>query len=318
MKRISTMQLTGVLFFFALSMKISSAAEWCYQSQVSCNNTCAGPDLWQAVSQQCSGRSQSPVNIVTRKTVRDERLTPFHFDGYQEIFHSRLINNGHTVQLDLPPGIVISGGHLAANYKAVQVHLHWGNNGSPGSEHTIDGEQFPMEMHIVHIKEDYDSLSQAVKDPAGIAVLGFLFQESVSTNKKYTPLVDALKQIIEPSSNTTLTGVSLEMLLPPQGSLTKYFRYDGSLTTPDCAEAAVWTLFESTIPLSTSQLSAFCQLRFSDGTHMIQTYRPVQPLNGRHVFYSRGHVSAVGWVLLTMSVLFSTCTLVDKSLKNLL
>ncbi|PWA22083.1 hypothetical protein CCH79_00010277 [Gambusia affinis] len=305
-KWVSTMQLTWVLICFALSVKTVSAAEWCYQSQVSCNSTCSGPDVWQTVSQQCGGRSQSPVNIVTRKTFKDERLTPLQFNGYQEASNVHLMNNGHTVQLDLPPGIVISGGHLAANYKAIQLHLHWGKDGSPGSEHTIDGEQFPMEMHIVHIKEDYSSLSQAVMDPSGIAVLGFFFQESLSENKKYAPLVDALKQIIKPSSNATLPGVSLEMLIPPQSSLKKYFRYDGSLTTPNCAEAVVWTLFESTIPLSWSQLSAFWQLQFPEETEMIQTYRPVQPLNDRPVFYSEGNAALVSWVLLVMSLLLST------------
>uniref|UniRef100_A0A3Q2PGI7 Carbonic anhydrase n=1 Tax=Fundulus heteroclitus TaxID=8078 RepID=A0A3Q2PGI7_FUNHE len=260
----------------------------------------SSPDVWQVVSQQCSGRFQSPINIVTRKMLPDEQLTPFHLVGYQKTFHGRLTNNGHTVQLDLPLGIMIKVGRLAENYKAVQVHFHWGQNGGPGSEHTIDGEQFPMEMHIVHIKEEYDSLSQAVKDQTGVAVLGFLFQESETTNKKYTPLVDALTRIIEPSSNTTLTDISLEMLIPPKEDLAKYFRYHGSLTTPDCAEAVVWTLFESTIPLSRNQL------RFSDGTQMVQTYRPVQPLNARQVYYSKGQILVVSWVLLIMSVLLSS------------
>ncbi|KAM4589517.1 carbonic anhydrase 4b isoform 2-T2 [Fundulus diaphanus] len=236
----------------------------------------------------------------------DEQLTPIHLVGYKETFHGRLTNNGHTVQLDLPPGIMIKVGRLAENYKAVQLHFHWGKNGGPGSEHTIDGEQFPMEMHIVHIKEEYDSLSQAVKDQTGVAVLGFLFQESESTNKKYTPLVDALTRIIEPSSNTTVTDISLEMLIPPKEDLAKYFRYHGSLTTPDCAEAVVWTLFESTIAVSRDQLTAFCQLRFSDGTQMAQTYRPVQPLNARQVYYSKGQIPVVSWVLLIMSVLLSS------------
>lgn len=40
----------------------------------------------------------------------------------------------------------IYGGGLPTSYKAVQFHLHWGTNGGPGSEHTIDGEQFPMEV----------------------------------------------------------------------------------------------------------------------------------------------------------------------------
>lgn len=104
------------------------------------------------------------------------------------------------VQLDLPSSIRIQGGHLSAEYRAAQLHLHWGKGGGPGSEHTIDGEQFPMEvwkvslfvinlrkvitathschlqMHIVHMKEEYSSLSEAVKDSTGVAVLGFLFQ----------------------------------------------------------------------------------------------------------------------------------------------
>lgn len=50
------------------------------------------------------------------------------------------------VQLDLPSSIKIEGGNLAGPYKAMQLHLHWGKEGGPGSEHTIDGEQFPMEV----------------------------------------------------------------------------------------------------------------------------------------------------------------------------
>lgn len=50
------------------------------------------------------------------------------------------------VQLDLPQTIKIEGGNLSTSYKALQLHLHWGKDGGPGSEHTIDGEQFPMEV----------------------------------------------------------------------------------------------------------------------------------------------------------------------------
>lgn len=44
------------------------------------------------------------------------------------------------------------------------------------------------------------------------------------------------------------------MFLPPSKNLTRYFRYNGSLTTPDCAEAVVWTVFENAIPLSRDQV----------------------------------------------------------------
>ncbi|KAM9852881.1 carbonic anhydrase 4b [Aulostomus maculatus] len=257
------------------------------------------------ISNHCSSRSQSPVNIVTRRMLPDERLTPFHFTGYQETFHGRLLNNGHTVQLDLPAGMKINDGNLASSYKAIQLHLHWGKDGGPGSEHTIDGERFPMEMHVVHIKEPYSSLSQALRDPAGVAVLGFFFQESSSTNKKFAPLIKALKNITEPTSTTTLGGVSLEMFILPQENMTRYFRYDGSLTTPACAEAVVWSLFENPIALSRKQLAAFSQLQFPNGKQMVKTYRPVQPLNGRQVFYSGSHLAAVSAAVLITSLLVS-------------
>uniref|UniRef100_A0A3Q3X1T4 Carbonic anhydrase n=1 Tax=Mola mola TaxID=94237 RepID=A0A3Q3X1T4_MOLML len=275
---------------------------WCYQSQVTCNHTCSGPDEWGAVAQDCSGRAQSPVNIVTRRLLPDERLTPFHFTGYQETFHGRLANNGHSVQLDLPQSIRVKGGNLVAQYKALQLHLHWGKDGGPGSEHTIDGEQFPMEMHIVHIKEEYASLSQALKDSAGVAVLGFFFQVSKSANKKFDPFINALKHITRPTNSTLLTAVSLEMLTPPQKNMTKYFRYDGSLTTPNCTEAVVCCKKNC----DCAALAAFSQLQFPSGEAMVKTSRPVQPLNGRQVYYSGGHVALVSSAALIMSVLLSS------------
>ncbi|XP_019943757.2 carbonic anhydrase 4b [Paralichthys olivaceus] len=301
--RTFAMVLLPILFLLSSVVKIVSGSDWCYQSQVACSSTCKGPETWGVVSHHCSGRSQSPVNIVMRRVFPDERLTPLHFTGYQETFHSRFINTGHSVQLELPCSIRVKGGNLPATYKAIQLHLHWGKDGGPGSEHLIDGEQFPMEMHIVHIKEKYDSISQAVRDRTGVAVLGFFFQESGSANKKFEPIIKALKYIQQPSNSTTVKEVSLDMFTLPQKNMTKYFRYEGSLTTPSCAEAVVWTMFENTIPLSRKQLTAFSQLQFSDGTQMVRTYRSVQPLNGRQVYYSRGHVGAVSTVLLILAAL---------------
>lgn len=59
----------------------------------------------------------------------------------------------------------------------------------------------------------------------------------------------------ELASNTTLGGVSLDMFILPQENMSRYFRYSGSLTTPNCSEAVTWTLFESTIPLSRKQVA---------------------------------------------------------------
>lgn len=40
----------------------------------------------------------------------------------------------------------ISGGGLAARYRATQFHLHWSEKLDRGSEHSLDGERFAMEV----------------------------------------------------------------------------------------------------------------------------------------------------------------------------
>lgn len=44
----------------------------------------------------------------------------------------------------------VGGGGLGRKYKAVEFHLHWGVPGEPqnmpGSEHSIDGEKYAMEV----------------------------------------------------------------------------------------------------------------------------------------------------------------------------
>ncbi len=72
--------------------------------------------------------------------------------------------------------------YTAANgytYSFVQLHFHWGADDSKGSEHTVDGVQYPLEMHMVHYNSDvYDSIGDAVTEENGLAVIGFLFDFS--------------------------------------------------------------------------------------------------------------------------------------------
>ncbi|KAF7699831.1 carbonic anhydrase 4b [Silurus meridionalis] len=290
------MQILKILALLYSLSGVAMGAEWCYKSQVSCDNSCKGPDEWKDVASTCGGKKQSPINIVTRK-VTINHLPPFKFDGYQHAFESIITNNGHTVKLNLSGEAVISNAGLTGEYKAVEVHFHWGKNGGPGSEHTIDGEQYPMEMHIVHIKKSYSSVSEATKDPLGLAVLGMLYQESPNRNMKYDSIINALSSIKYPGNKTTVGPVSLDSLLPPHCELMKYFRYNGSLTTPNCSESVIWTVFENTTKLSKQQLSAFSDLWFDNRTAMTENFRPVQPLNGRNVFYSGSSIASVSTVL---------------------
>lgn len=53
-------------------------------------------------------------------------------------------------------------------YVLDQMHFHW------GSEHTLNGRRYALELHMVHHDRRY-SLKEAVQVKNGIAVLGVLF-----------------------------------------------------------------------------------------------------------------------------------------------
>ena len=43
-----------------------------------------------------------------------------------------------------------AGAGLKNKYNFAQLHLHWGNTSVAGSEHTVAGARFPLELHLVH------------------------------------------------------------------------------------------------------------------------------------------------------------------------
>lgn len=58
------------------------------------------------------------------------------------------------------------------------------------------------------------------------------------------------------SANTaSVSGISLNDLLVGV-DFTKYYRYNGSLTTPSCNEAVIWTLFKDPIRISKNLVSS--------------------------------------------------------------
>lgn len=52
-----------------------------------------------------------------------------------------------------------------------------------------------------------------------------------------------------------MDALPLSSLLPPEEELGRYYRYEGSLTTPDCYEGVIWTVFERPVELSLAQVS---------------------------------------------------------------
>ncbi|KAG6937785.1 carbonic anhydrase 4 [Chelydra serpentina] len=291
-----------LLFLVLLSLHTAKTAtegdkEWCYLSQQCTHSDCAEPRLWSTVNEECGKEQQSPINIVTNKVEYRGDLKPFTFEGYdtKQPSHWTIGNNGHTVKVSLSGSAKIGGGGLQNKYKAIEFHFHWGmklSKGS-GSEHSIDGERYAMELHIVHMKEDFSTTEQAVNDKEGLAVLGF-FITTGAKNENYDSLIEMLNEVTFKGSQKNMTSLPLESLIPAKENLTRYYRYSGSLTTPNCHQAVVWTIFQEPIRLSDSQVENFMEkLYFSKDTtlQMTDNFRPAQPLGDRIVY--RSDVSVV-------------------------
>ncbi|XP_011481549.1 carbonic anhydrase 4 isoform X2 [Oryzias latipes] len=265
------------LYLLTLHLLLSQCkAQWCYQRQY-CDDTCKDPSSWETEFPRCGGLHQSPINIVTRKVHVTNNLPPLIFIGYTDIINITVENKGHSVRL--------TGGALPGYYRAAQFHFHWGGKGRPGSEHTIDGERFPMELHIVHIKEPYSSLAEAQHDMAGIALLAFLFEETTDNHPHLDTVIAALGLVQNNGSTTVIPNFRLSDIIPPASDLHHYYRYVGSMTTPGCEHAVAWTVFHRTLSISSRQLDAIIkQCRFWTGLPMTDIYRPTQPLDGRIVY----------------------------------
>jgi carbonic anhydrase len=81
----------------------------------------------------------------------------------------------------------ITGSNFDSNqsFFLEQLHFHWGYNNWQGSEHTINDNKYPLEVHLVHRTLNGDTA----------AVLSFLFQISDRDNTNLNPLLYNIRNI---------------------------------------------------------------------------------------------------------------------------
>ncbi|XP_075036684.1 carbonic anhydrase 15-like [Mixophyes fleayi] len=259
---------------------LKSAGNWCYTAE-SC-----GPSTWSSLG-SCNGSQQSPINITEDTAQFNGSLSPFNFTNYNNATTLLTMDNtGRTVEVSIGSGVSVSGGGLPAVYSAIAFHFHWGN-GTSGSEHRLSGKQYPMEMHIVHTKNGMN-LTDAKKDRTGIAVLGFFIDIMDSANTSQLSVIsNLLNQVSTPGTMLVLNSTfSLDSLLGDVNRI-MYYRYLGSLTTPTCDEAVVWTVFKNPIYVPSYVVKSFSSALNTSvsgvSTTMMNNFRPPQSLNGRQV-----------------------------------
>uniref|UniRef100_A0A2K5IU57 Carbonic anhydrase n=1 Tax=Colobus angolensis palliatus TaxID=336983 RepID=A0A2K5IU57_COLAP len=193
------------------------------------------------------------------------------------------------VKLNLPSDMHIQG--LQSRYSATQLHLHWGNPNDPhGSEHTVSGQHFAAELHIVHYNSDlYPDASTASNKSEGLAVLAVLI-EMGPFNPSYDKIFSHLQHVKYKGQEAFIPGFNIEELLPERTA--EYYRYRGSLTTPPCNPTVLWTVFRNPVQISQEQLLAletalYCtHMDDPSPREMINNFRQVQKFDERLVYTS--------------------------------
>lgn len=228
----------------------TSTAEWSYEEEI-------GPEHWGELDSSYSacvnGNEQSPINIESSKVKTSEKMENIVIQYKPTAFS--LAHTGHTVQANpasLSNSIVVDDNE----YILAQFHFH-----TP-SEHQINSQYLDMELHLVH------------QDANGkLAVLGLMIQEGKENEALASIWGDLPKSETEEDIDIK-EPVDLQALLPSDQTS---YHYNGSLTTPPCAEEVRWIVFDEPIEMSKEQIQAYQEI-------FPENQRPVQPLNEREIF----------------------------------
>jgi carbonic anhydrase len=220
-----------------------------------------GPEEWASMDSEwglcAAGLEQSPIDLaeaaaielpeVELHTSSDQEVEVLNQEGVIDA-----LDNGHTIQINTKGVERVSVGDKT--YASVQFHFH-----AP-SEHTVDGEHFPMEMHFVHQAEDGE-----------LAVVGVLIEQGAE-NPSLAPLWAQLVHAPGTQATVQVPPAFAEHLF--SGEATGVYHYRGSLTTPPCSEGVKWYIRRTPTQLSKEQIAEFTAVYDHNN-------RPVQALGDR-------------------------------------
>lgn len=234
-------------FIVSISCAAVSVEAWTY------NDITA----WATGNANCASsvENQSPVDIAN--IALGTTSNPLTFQGFPDSsitaqIKSALVINNHTWELEwdvddaaTDPYGVMYNNHI---YKLNQFHFH-----SP-SEHTVDGQHFDMEAHLVH--SCTPPACTTVDEHDENLVVG-IFMNIGAENSYLSSFWNDLTAL---AANSSAPHIIDNMASPYNAFLPDskdFYRYVGSTTTPSCVENVSWFLMSTPVTLSLEQLTAY-------------------------------------------------------------
>ncbi len=261
---------------------------------------------WQCTCKE--GNMQSPIDFPLKREAKPTNLTPmFNYE--------RVSVNAEQSTID---GLVEEGKKINIRYEKNALRIFHPNMGRivaldgavyvaeeiifhTPSEHKINGEQFDMEMQIIHY-------GRTKGDIANQIVLSVLFKTSPGHYNKFLDRIDffnlpnPMEPSIELQHDFFIPSVFLDtdsediVAMEPFS----FYNYEGSLTSPPCTERTTYYVTADPVPLSNTVIQLFKEAlnrkdmieKNEDGsikgvmveTNTSENNRDVQELNGRTVY----------------------------------
>ncbi|KAJ0168437.1 Carbonic anhydrase [Colletotrichum tanaceti] len=192
-----------------------------------------GPLNWHyltAANMACAvGKNQSPINVQESNTKQVQGST-ITFSPEAQSYGATLENMKGFLEVRAN-GTMKNGG---LTYSLKQFHFH-----TP-SEHRINGEHFPLEVHFVWEAQ--------VKNSSSLAVVGFPIEVSETSDPLLASVFRNIDQVAAVGSRASTGPLDYTTLVDHLSKNTIY-QYSGSLTTPPCAEAIAWNVVGTPIPI---------------------------------------------------------------------
>jgi len=236
------------------------------------------------VGAKCGGPNQSPIDITKYVDIGGQTKSVLWFDYYADPSLSsstaaQIGNSGHGpffTDKNIDLGYVKIGDEES---EAFQYVFH-----AP-SEHTIDGQTFPLELQILHKRPNGALLGVAVLFKNGGS------NEFLAALKEMAPDMPAWHvetgATTAKVSATNVEAFNLEAVLHtsavhPGGDLTFYF-YEGSLTAPPCTGGVQWYVSANPQEAAKEEIAHVTQSIFGSESTANGNNRVTQDLGSRKV-----------------------------------